>query len=266
MNIGTDDVFRSSILDLTSLDYHSSFQAGNGSYPLSPAGHLKVGINGNGFEGISEDNYGIMRIQSFHEHIKFNLTYYATSKPLINGGTGVIMFGGSESREWGLPACRTEGFLVVNGEQITVDPARSLTWYDRQWGAGGFTNWTWFGLVTPQTGDMFSIWAGDTQDPASSERFATVRDASGAQTVCSIIWTPDFSHVLDDSATGKTFPLAWTLQIPSYDAIFKIKSVTPNQLNPGSSSFEPPMYIGFVSFSGKVQGTLTQGIGTVGMD
>ncbi|KAF9892809.1 hypothetical protein FE257_000398, partial [Aspergillus nanangensis] len=230
---GVQDVFRGSILELTSMEYHYTFQAGKGSNQVDPAGRFKVGLNDGWFEAISEDNYGIMGVHSLDANATFNLTYHATSKPLINGGTGVVMFGGSEMGEWALPACKTEGFLVVNGEQVTVDPAHSLTWYDRGLGTGGFTNWTWYGLLMPQTGDMISLWAGDTQEVETSQRFASIRSASGGQTVCGATFTPDFSHVWPGAA-GKSFPLAWTVQIPCVDADFKVEAVTENQLNLGS--------------------------------
>ncbi|CBF82265.1 hypothetical protein AN9234.2 [Aspergillus nidulans FGSC A4] len=268
VNDGIHDVYRSSILDLSSLKYRYFFQAGNGSYTASPPSHLKAGVGkGNGFEGISNDNYTTMRVQSSHPNVTFDLTYHATTKPLINGGAGVVMLGASESKQWSLPACWTNGFLIVGDEQIPIDPKRSLTWYDRQWGTGGLTNWTWYGLHIPKTGHVLSIWTGDTDAdraaPITPVRFATVRNAYGAQTVCNITWIPDLSHIFHSDSTNKSYPLAWTVEIPSYDAIIKVKSRTENQLNTGSHGSEPEAYNGFVTFAGQFQGTETEGFGIV---
>jgi predicted secreted hydrolase len=268
VNDGIHDVYRTSILDLSSLEYRYFFQAGNGSYPSSPPSHLKAGVgDGNCFEGISDDNYATMHVQSSHSNVTFDLTYQATTKPLINGGAGVVMLGASESKQWSLPACRTNGFLVVNNEQIPIDPMRSLTWYDRQWGTGGFTNWTWFGLHIPQTGHVLSIWTGDTHTnrtaPVVPGRFATVRNAQGAQTVCDVTWTPDLNRTFYSDSANETYPLAWTVEIPNYDAVVRIESGAANQLNTGSHGPEPPAYNGFVTFSGQFQGAEIEGFGIV---
>ncbi|KAL5043634.1 hypothetical protein BDW71DRAFT_209981 [Aspergillus fruticulosus] len=82
-----------------------------------------------------------MHVQSSHSNATFDLTYHATAKLLINGSASVVMLGASESKQWSLPACRTDGFLI--------------------WGTGGFTNWAWFGLRIPQTGYVLIIWTGD---------------------------------------------------------------------------------------------------------
>ncbi|KAL2816626.1 hypothetical protein BDW59DRAFT_153110 [Aspergillus cavernicola] len=185
-----------------------------------------------------------MKVQSSHKNVTFDFTFRATAKPLINRCTGALMLGASESKQWALPASRIDGFLIVNGQHITADPARSLTWYDRQWGTGGFTNWTWFGLHIPQTGYIF-------------------RNTNGSQRVCNVIWTPDLSRTWYSSAANQTYPLAWTAQIPDYDATFKIASVTKNQLNLGSSGTDTPAYNGFVTFSGQFEETKIEGFGIV---
>ncbi|KAF5016254.1 hypothetical protein F66182_12124, partial [Fusarium sp. NRRL 66182] len=87
-------------------------------YPFKPdrsdaywkaGSRLSVSLDGNGFEGLTDDNVSQMRTYSKHKDVTFDITYNATSKALIDGGTGLFAFGNGKSYEWGFPNCYTEG-------------------------------------------------------------------------------------------------------------------------------------------------------------
>ncbi|KAJ5917359.1 hypothetical protein N7466_010913 [Penicillium verhagenii] len=259
---GQRDLYRASVLDLDSLEYHSFVQVGNGSYPSSDFFHLVVGIGGNGFEGISGDNLAAMRTHSTQDDVTFDLIYHLSTLPLVTGGPDINILDDGKAYGWALPACKTYGTMTINDQKIHVDSRHSLTWYDRYWGSGGlYSNWTWFHLHMPG-GFKLSIWAGDRADNGSDERLATIRTSKGSLTLVGVSCTPDSEHTWYSSATDKTYPLAWTVLIPDYISTLRIISITEDQLSVGPSA-SGAAYGGFVTFSGEFLGAQVEGYGMV---
>ncbi|KIW18315.1 hypothetical protein PV08_02603 [Exophiala spinifera] len=168
--------YRASVLPLSRPEDYSSFIVSTNESALAAGSQLKVTVDGNGFQGLTEDNVSQMRTYSNHDKVTFDITYNATSPALVDAAVGLFTFGTGVSYEWGLPNCYTEGALLVDGSSVTIDPANSFTWYDRQWNNGipSTGNWTWFELHIPHTGYRLSVWAVDNAQPYQRLRFATI--------------------------------------------------------------------------------------------
>lgn len=103
----------------------------HGNLSVSQATDFNITTHGYGFAAVSSDKLSKMRTWSDSNDVTFDITSEATSPVLFNGGAGQFQWVSMPANEWGLPACRTSGFLSVNGKQVEIDPSRSLTWYDR---------------------------------------------------------------------------------------------------------------------------------------
>ncbi|KAM0547768.1 hypothetical protein ACHAPJ_010229 [Fusarium lateritium] len=216
-----------------------------------------------GFESLSEDNISQMRTWSDLDRVKFDIKFNASSKILVDGGSGLFTFGTGVTYEWGLPSCRTEGSLTIDGEEVIIDPERSLTWYDRQWNNGLPNNWTWFELHVPGSQTKFSIWAIDNKSKNQNNYFAAIRLGDGSQNLIPVSFSPDYTRRWHSSATGITYAQDWVLVIGDY-ATLHVSSVVGNQEIPGNTSLST-IYEGFATFKGVVEGKQVEGFGLVEM-
>lgn len=263
--IGADNAtyYRASLLDLNNVTNYHSFIVHSNQTALQAGSRLSVSLDGNGFEGLTDDNVSQMRTYSKHKDVTFDITYNATSKALIDGGTGLFAFGNGKSYEWGFPNCYTEGTVTVNGQVVTIDPANSFTWYDRQWNDGfpSNGNWTWFELHIPNTEYKLSIWAIDDKDSWQGCRFATIRTEDGSQNVVSTTFSPDYTRSWYSNATHTLYAQDWTITVGDY-GILRVSSVTQDQEIVGHAAFDTA-YEGFVTFDGLFDGKNVYGYGVV---
>ncbi|KAJ5798782.1 uncharacterized protein N7503_006287 [Penicillium pulvis] len=103
---------------LSILELHLIVQLGDGSYPSSDPSRLLVGVGGDSFEGIPDDNLVPMRTHGTHEGMTFDLTYYRTTLPLVKGGPDITSHDHGKAYSWGLPACSTYGTVTVKDQTI----------------------------------------------------------------------------------------------------------------------------------------------------
>lgn len=152
MPTGTgQSIFQSSILDLEDT---SNYWLTAGLAPLQgnqtvKKGLLDIEVDGSAFKSLSNDSFSSLTTWGEYDTYAFNLTFDASSPVILNGGVGRFRWGTGTTTQWSLPSCRTQGSFTINGTTLEIDPARSLTWYDRQHGVGGPNNFTWFGLNFP---------------------------------------------------------------------------------------------------------------------
>ncbi|KAJ4327514.1 hypothetical protein N0V84_002042 [Fusarium piperis] len=255
--------YRSSVLDLNDLEvYHSKVTYSNDTV-LQSDSLLKLTLAQNGFESTSVDNVSQMRTWSNHGKVKFNIKYNATSSVIVDGGMGLFTFGNGLSYEWGLPSCRTEGSVTLDGHEITIDPSNSFTWYDRQWNdglpVGG--NWTWFQLHLPNSRTKFSIWAIEDEVTKRADYFTTIRLEDGSQNLVPVTFLPDYTRQWHSPASGFYYPQDWTLIVGDY-ATLRVSSATKNQEIVGNTVFSTA-YEGFVTFDGEIDGQYVDGYGVV---
>ncbi|GES58481.1 kievitone hydratase [Aspergillus terreus] len=256
--------YRASVLDLTSMDKYKSYVvAANAS--IAQASKFDISVEGYGFGAISDDKVSKMRTWTDYDGVKFDITFEATSQVLFNGATGQFMYGTDATHEWGMPACRTTGSVTIDGETIAIDPDRSATWYDRQWGDGSPTsgNWTWFELNFDDTTTKGSLWAIDNAEPYRRDRFVTMRLENGDFKFFPVIVTPNMGKTWTSATTGIEYPLEWTLDLGE-DGYLLVKSTVANQEMAGDSKVETA-YEGFITVAGRLNGRRTTGYGIVEM-
>lgn len=255
--------FRGSLLDITTSTYTNFFN--HTSYPTNPSSTFNVSLNDGGFQSTSSNNVSTIRTWRTNADVQYDLTFEATSPILYNVGAGEFQWGTGLTNEWGIPAGKTTGTLQVNGSTITIDPARSLTWYDRQWGPGFVVgNWTWFEFhLGPHGSTKVSVWAWDNLNPAGETHFATVRAPNGDHSVFSVTLTPSYTRSYTSSATNITYPLDWEITSPLGETLF-VSSFKADQEIVGLAISEHA-YEGFVTTKGTFLNTIGDGFGLVEM-
>ncbi|KAK1699834.1 hypothetical protein BDP55DRAFT_689866 [Colletotrichum godetiae] len=229
-------LYRASILDIKNPSYSSTFYSDTGVFNASFSDYGFGSTRPS--DGLSE-----LRTWSTVPGTEFDLTFESTSPVLLNGGLGVFKAGNAMVYEWRMPADKTRGWLNVNGTRVVVDTARSLTWYDRQWG-GAPPNWSWFELHLENvngTDVPLSIWGC----------LATIRDG-GVQRVVSVASLETSGRTYTSEASGATYPLDWTLSLAN-GIVVSMSSVREDQelYSPGGKL---PTYEGYVTVTGVYKG------------
>ncbi|GAB1211254.1 hypothetical protein ATERTT37_000367 [Aspergillus terreus] len=250
--------YRASALNLANPSDYTTTVTSTTAPVFQPGPQLRATVQNSGFEGLSADN-----VAADSPVLTFDLTYAATSTALVNGGMGLFAFGSGRTYEWGLPNCVTTGSARINGAPLRVDPARSFTWFDRQWiEAAAAANWTWFELHVAGSRDRLSVWAIDGGEGGSpGVRFATIRRGDGAQLVVPVGFRADYTRQWYSQASGKLYPLDWVVTVGEV-GVFRIASIVGDQEIAGDSAF-PTAYEGFVTFDGRFEGQEVGGFGVV---
>ncbi|APA11300.1 hypothetical protein sscle_07g060700 [Sclerotinia sclerotiorum 1980 UF-70] len=191
-------------------------------------GKLRIEAPGFEFSSNSNDSISTMVWSGSTDHYEYNLTVKATSRVLLNAGTGYFSWGNGNTSQWSLPSCQTSGMLTLDDQILQVDEERSMTWYDRQFGFGGVdSEFTWFGVHFPGSEVKASIWLSDNKDPAQHLRFATVRTDYGLEIVrFNVTIEPENAWTSPNS--NYTYQTRWFLDFDNGDFL-DIKSVRNDQ-------------------------------------
>jgi hypothetical protein len=198
----------------------------------------RLSIKGKGFElsSNSDDNLASMVSGGSTDHYKYNLTVKASSRVILNAGTGLFNWGKSNTTQWSLPSGQTSGTLSIGDSLYQVNGERSLTWYDRQYGGSGpDSGFTWFGVQFPGSNVKASIWHTDNEDPEQPLRFATVRTNYGLSIV-RFNATADPNEVWTSPTTNTTYQTKWFLDFDNGDFL-EVTSVRKDQEIPAEGLF-----------------------------
>lgn len=145
-------IYRSSILDITQPSKFSGFVKFG-----DPTNTTLFNDNGVLDASLGDWEYGTTipgdpvagyKVQSHVEGAVFDISFKLSSPVLLDGGIG--QFGPADSPvfEWTVPSCKTDGWIEISGKKVDIIPEKSLTWYDRQWGAVP-SSFQWFGIHLP---------------------------------------------------------------------------------------------------------------------
>ncbi|KAL4762005.1 uncharacterized protein BDW70DRAFT_159304 [Aspergillus foveolatus] len=225
-----------------------------------------------GFEAMDPaDTLAAMRMWSTFG-LEFDLTFELTSPAILNGDSGTFTWGPYLTYEWTLVGGITTGNFVVNNTRLTIDPVRSLTWYDRQvvfasgldpGGSAASQNWTWFQLhynrpehrnnkkISQFRPSKISVWIWD-YDSNARVQFATVHGSeqlAGQQQVLSVTEFTRSGRTWISPECGGTYPLDWTIALPDGTRLF-IEAIRDDQEFCNASRPFQPTYEGFVSSKG----------------
>ncbi|KAF4772803.1 hypothetical protein HER10_EVM0006832 [Colletotrichum scovillei] len=206
-------MYRGSIIDITDSSRHAQFTvvspvpsvwADNGDYNASYPDFEFASLN-----------QSFMRTLSRYDGAEFDITFELSAPALLYGGLGIFQVGNYSTYDWVMPSGRTNGWVSLGGVNVTIDPEKSLTWYDRQWGKAPQW-WTWFQLHVPNEepgcpDTLYSILVWDST-PDGTGAFATVKLGASTQTISvqSIIpghrnWTSPY--------TGYAYAMNWYVKL-----------------------------------------------------
>ncbi|KAE8138614.1 hypothetical protein BDV38DRAFT_270472 [Aspergillus pseudotamarii] len=220
LNLSTA-LLRASILDINDIAYYrqvSWLHNGSSRATQMPNGPPGVATKNFGFVSVDPANpLDKMRIWCITEHVELDLTFQLSAPVILNGGTGTFPFGDETTLEWSMPAGITDGYFTANRKLLTIDSARSLTWYDRQliWAFAPLdgpvrSNWTWFQVHHGER--TMSIWAWDTLG-GQRFQFATVRDKPGIHQVLVVTEFTPSSRQWTSPCSKTTYSLDWTVAL-----------------------------------------------------
>ncbi|KAJ0269028.1 hypothetical protein COL940_012817 [Colletotrichum noveboracense] len=233
-------IYRASILDITDPTHYAQYQVITS--PIPPFSPPEDGV-------------------------EFDLTFETSAPILLNGGLGFFESRNTTVYEWSMPAGLTRGWIAVNGTRLVVDPARSLTWYDRQWG-GAPPGWSWFELHLENPDQTaydvpMSVWVWEEAGAAAG--LATIRDGRDVQKVVPVTSLVPSNRTYTSHSSGAVYPLDWTLELGDATRL-SISSVRPDQEMVADGGLLPT-YEGYVTVSGVYQGNQTvEGYGLVELE
>jgi hypothetical protein len=239
--------YRGSLVDITDPSFYAQSVVSINS-TVGASSEFNFTYDHYAYEALSADQTSKLRTWSTMPNVTFDLTIDGTSTALLDGAVGTFYFGTDVLvSEWGMPACQTSGTFVVDGETLTVDPSRSLTWYDRQWGGGIVSNWTWFELHLELDNEPVkaSIWIIDPVD-APRIQFATLRYQDGVQEVVAVSsFVAQTERVYDSGVFGLVYPLDWVVSLADGTEL-TVSSIRPDQQMVGDSLVST-VYEGFTN-------------------
>ncbi|KAH8798540.1 hypothetical protein F5884DRAFT_813708 [Xylogone sp. PMI_703] len=268
-------VYRASILDITEpSSFYKQFEilANTPRVFYENTGVFNFSFDNWGFGSISAtDPLSTLRTWSSVQEVEFDITFDTAGPVLYNGGTGSFQWGSGPNltNEWSMPAGRTSGHITnANGEKVSIDASRSITWYDRQWSGQNPTNWTWFQIHLgdspasegPPASIDLSIWIWD--DPEEGRQaWATGREAAKVQYVVPVVEFSPSQRYYSSSTSGAVYPLDWTISLLD-GRTFWISSVRPDQ-ELVTMDGQGATYEGYIEVNSVKDGSNTTGYGVV---
>ncbi|KGO76094.1 hypothetical protein PITC_006370 [Penicillium italicum] len=171
------------------------------------------------------------RIFSHLPAVKFDIDLEMKGPVLLNAGLGSWLWGGGLQNQISLPVTRPHGTFVVENRTLTIDPKRSFTWYDRQWGPTSPERFTWLGLylTAPNKPKVYiSIW--NWEDSVNGNKsFATLQSHDGTNTVLPLTrFEPSDKHVFNSTVSGNKYSLEYNIRLADGTKLH-VKSSRPDQ-------------------------------------
>jgi predicted secreted hydrolase len=171
--------------------------------------------------------------------IAVEMNMQPTRDVLIHGQDGFIPMGdGIPSGYYSLTnLLPTNGALRIGDQQHTITGGR--IWMDRQWGdwTGAGYAWDWFSLRFDDGGALMLFQFRDAYDAVVMGNW-TYRDKEGLVT-----YGTDFK--VDAKRMFRSYPIDWTVTLPSIDAEFKVRPLFDDQTFTG-------LWEGLCDVSGRV--------------
>ncbi|KAL4751152.1 hypothetical protein BDW72DRAFT_212921 [Aspergillus terricola var. indicus] len=259
--------YGASLLDLKTFQRHAFF---------NPATFTNANLESFNFttqdyelRGLTPDNLA-MKLFSNVPGASFDLTLHATSPAAYYYGTGVYRYVNDTMYNWVFPASKTSGSITLprrSGDgfkQIELDPAASLTWYDRVWGGAELRrgNSTFFVLYVDNSDLILWMNVVESIDPPFRSRSVNIR-ARGENwhhMHAIDVFEPNPDAVWTSPQTGRTYPQEWRLGIEGRGELH-IKSVVGDQELAAAGNAGMGNYMGFSTFEGVLDGEDVTGFG-----
>lgn len=180
--------------------------------------------------------------------LAYSLALSATpTKPYVlhGGGTGEIRQGSAESKYYSATNMTASGTITTRSQSISFT---GKAWFDHQW--GGFSvdpsalHWDWFSC---RFDDRTELMLYRFRDGRASGTFV---DAAGRGRLVPGFTAGPGPRVL--RAAGRSWPLDWTLRVPSQGLEERLRAIVPDQLF--QSALLPTFWEGAVTATGTKNG------------
>ncbi|GES58101.1 hydroxyneurosporene synthase [Aspergillus terreus] len=257
---GSSSIYRGSIYDITEPEFWQYTTTSTDPTLLdnSQNGEFNVTTSDFFFGSILPGNATKrLRTASTRSDVKYDVTFDLSAPILFNTGIGgLFQFGDDHTGEWAMPAGITTGSLVHNGQDVTFDPSRSYTWYDRQWNVGPPTSlgWTWFQLHLHTRGQdpdslKLSLWRWDSEG-LGTRQWVTSQAQAGVNSVQPVKSFKPLGQEWTSPHTNLSYAQKWHLVLQDRTELV-ITSAHPDQElhSPAFTNYE-----GFVTVSGTAPG------------
>lgn len=213
-----------------------------------------------GMETTSDDD-PLQGIRAYSEinGMEFDFTFEHSFPALLNAALGSYLVNNGTGYEWSVPRGATSGWFRIDGEKIDIVPAKSSTWYDRQWGSLQ-SSFSWVAVNFP---DPVPEWVGFstlavwdwTDSVYGPKTFATVRHAkTGYDSVIAVEVAVSTEKTYTSPLTGKVYPSEGTVQIG--DVELRVTTPRPDQIFEAEEEGTgfPPQFSGYVDVEARKEG------------
>lgn len=160
-------------------------------------------------------------------HYALDLNLVDQRGVVFHGSGGYVPYGDLYSFYYSRPIMQAKGTLVVDGQTMDV---QGEMWFDRQWGRdviNPWLRWDWLSLRLDD-GSCIMLFAFRETDPVLLEG-TYVPPAGDAINLIGNDFTITPTEWWTSGRTNKTYPVAWTINIPSQGLALNVKAAINNQ-------------------------------------
>lgn len=261
-------VVRTSLLDVTDPTYYVGHAEVSDNIDIyADSGRFEAVYEGFGMTSTNDsDPLDTMHFYSSKGGVNYDLGFAFSSPALMNNGLGAFWFGGDWGYQWSMPKGRTSGWIDVNGTRLEIDPTKSSTWWDRQWGSAA-QDFQWMMMILPGSGSngsdlILSVW--DWKDPVGGDKsFATMREEGQESVVLPVsVWTSP-NDTWTSPVNGVVYAQAWIVTLPD-GSEFSVNSVRKDQVPHTAGGGFGTAFSGFANVEAKLSGRgVREGYGLV---
>jgi predicted secreted hydrolase len=176
---------------------------------------LMVGGNGNDRLRVVSDEYS------------FDLNLVATQEPTFHGGNGIILSDISgDSYYYSRTRMATSGTITIG--EIT-ERIKGISWFDHQWGdfSVGLFSKDWFGLQLEDGTDVMIYQLRD-KSHRNILKTGSIRQNGITKTLLDTDFTLVPTEQWTSSNSHITYPIEWTIDIPTKNISVTVQSVHEN--------------------------------------
>jgi predicted secreted hydrolase len=163
--------------------------------------------------------------------LRLSLTFTPTRPVLLIGETGLVdMWNGKNSYYYSFTRLETSGYVQLDHQMFQLDPAKSLSWMDHQWGdfltVPGKTQWLW---TSVQLKNGLEMNFGVVMDPKTKQTHggATILMPDGSKKIISDL--SKLSYVPHEIEPGQKHPSKYDISVADLDLKLTLDALAPGQ-------------------------------------
>lgn len=209
--------------------------------------------------GMIEGDFDKMIVKMRESNCAVDIQMKALGYPLYNGGDGTFQWQGTTTHQISIPTMETTGSITINGKTYQLKN-ECYSWFDRQWqnhdpNPARLTSLAWIWMcIKLKSGDVVSVWSNPVDGVENS--FATIKHPDGTHTV-TYAGKPVSDGITEywhSNKSGKNWPVGWVVELPEFDAEFRVNTFPYNQEMYSEMKTPGSCYEGISKVSGKYKG------------